>query len=984
MKSSVLSAAVVAALLTTATGIASAQDSASASASASASDATQELDRVTVTGSRIARQGFVTPSPVTAISAEDIRSSGALTIGDLMNQLPSLQNTFSLGNSSRFIGTVGLGLLDLRGMGTNRTLVLVNGRRHVGSSPGSTDVDVNTIPVEWIERVEVITGGASAVYGADAVAGVVNFILKKSFDGFEIRSQYGEAGEGNFDRRFISLSGGTDFADGRGTAAFSLEHSRQERFKRSDRAIGRHQWISAANPDYDPSRPSTQDNPQRIMVGPGGIAGYGLFGGRFTSGGVPYIFENDGSFRPQNLGTVDGGNCYNGCDYLDLNAVADLQPAYQRTSFNAMFNFDLSDDHRLFAETKYSQNRSDFLSQPSFDGGIVIRRDNAFLTPELAALMDQNGQTEIGVNRFHVDAGQRGENVERQTFRQVVGLEGYLSNDWSYEVSAVYGQTTVDRVNIDNRINDRFFAGIDAVIDPATGLATCRGLIDPDARDRFGDAYPYFALDGCQPVNIMGYGLISQQAKDWFNAQSINTAKLTQTVFSASVANSSLFELPAGFVGVASGVEYRKETSRETPDALSAAGLTFLNAIPGERGSYDVSEFFAEASVPLLAGLPGIERLTWDISGRYSDYSSVGALTSWGTGLDWEVLPGLRARATLARAVRAPNIGELYGPLSENFANGFADPCDSRPGRGISIADDPTLRAANCAALGIPANYVDNTSSGRPGVSGGNPNVKQETAKTFSYGLVWQPSFVDNLGISLDYWRVDLTDTIGSLAAQTLANRCVDSPGGIDNIYCAQIRRAGPAGETDGAGRQWAPYNMLYWESTSQNLGRLRRQGVDAEVDYRWTMGDSLFGLQFVGTRLLQYRSWTFQEEPNNYVESLLTAGAPRWRATLKGNWSLNDWRATWTTRYMGPTWRTSLVSANNNPGQLRPLRNGSYIYNDVQAGYKVGESGWDIYAGVDNVFDKDPPVGYFGATATDSLYDNIGRFMYVGATFKF
>lgn len=975
-----LSAAIVAALFASTSTNVAAQE---AETSDTQTDA-QTMDRITVTGSRIARQGFVTPSPVTAISAEDIRATGAVTIGDLMNELPALATTYSLGNSSRFIGTVGLGLLDLRGMGTNRTLVLVNGRRHVGSSPGSTDVDVNTIPVEWIERVEVITGGASSVYGADAVAGVVNFILRKSFDGMEMRGQYGKAGEGGFDRGFLTLSGGSDFADGRGTAAFSVEYSTQDRFKRSDRKIGQLQYISAANPDYDPTQPSTQSNPQRILVGPGGIAGYGLFGGRFTAGGIPYIFENDGSFRPQNLGTVDGGNCYNGCDFLDLNAVEDLQPAYNRASFNANFTFDLNENHRLFSESKYSQNRADYRSQPAFDSNIRIQRDNAFLTPELGALMDANGLTSIGINRFHVDAGQRGEEVERQTFRQVLGLEGFLGENWSYEVSGVYGQTTVDRISIDNRINDRFFSGIDAVIDPVTGNPVCRATIDPTARDRFGDAYPYFAVDGCEPVNIMGYGLISQDAKDWFNAQSLNQSKLTQTVFSASLSNSALFELPAGGVGFAGGLEYRKETSRENTDALSAAGLTFLNAIPSESGSYSVKEIFAETSVPLLADLPGVERLTWDLSGRYSDYSSVGNVGSWGTGLDWQVVPSLRVRATLARAVRAPNIAELYGPLSENFANGFLDPCDSRPGRGVTLGDDPALRAANCAALGIPADYVDNTSQGRPGVSGGNPDVAQERAKTVSYGIVWQPEFVDNLGISLDYWRIDLTDSIGSLSAQILANRCVDSPGGIDNIYCSAIARAGATEEVDGDGRTWAPYNVLAWRSVSQNLGRLRRQGVDAEIDYRWNMGDSQAVVRFVGTRLLQYRSWNFQEEPDKWVESVTTAGSPRWRATLNANWSLNDWRASWTTRYIGPTLRATLVNANNNPGQLRPLRNGSYVYHDLQAGYRFGDSGWDTYVGIDNAFDKDPPPQYFGRAASDALYDNLGRFMYVGATYRF
>jgi outer membrane receptor protein involved in Fe transport len=233
-----------------------------------AGSAPTELDKVTVTGSRIARTGFVTPSPVTAITAEEIRTTGALNIGDLMTKMPQLTPTYTLGNSTRFIGTAGLGLLDLRGMGASRTLVLVNGRRHVGASPGSTSVDVNTIPVEWIERVEVITGGASAVYGADAVAGVVNFIMKKKFDGFELRGQTGMADEGSFGRSFVSFSGGSDFADGRGSAAIAMEYSTQDRFGRGDRAIGREYQTSIPNPNYDRTKPSSESNPQTILSCP--------------------------------------------------------------------------------------------------------------------------------------------------------------------------------------------------------------------------------------------------------------------------------------------------------------------------------------------------------------------------------------------------------------------------------------------------------------------------------------------------------------------------------------------------------------------------------------------------------------------------------------------------------------------------------------------------------------------------------------------
>ena len=350
MKNSVLSAGIAAALITTASGVAVAQDSAN---TGSAQD-TQTLDRVNVTGSRIAREGFVTPSPVTAISAEEIRATGAVTIADLMTKMPALAPSYTLGNSTRFIGTAGLGLLDLRGMGTSRTLVLVNGRRHVGASPGATAVDVNTIPVEWIERVEVITGGASAVYGADAVAGVVNFITKQSFDGVEMRAQRGSSSEGNFGRAFAAISAGTDFADGRGTVAVSLERSEQDRFSRTSRDIGRRYQVSRPNPNFDPSQPSSEANPQTILDGPGGNHSIS-YGGTFYTGGVinantnpfnptqRYHFNPDGSFsrnRYDGWYNATGTSCID-CDFTDLNALVDLEPEFNRTSVNAIFGFDL-------------------------------------------------------------------------------------------------------------------------------------------------------------------------------------------------------------------------------------------------------------------------------------------------------------------------------------------------------------------------------------------------------------------------------------------------------------------------------------------------------------------------------------------------------------------------------------------------------------------------------------------------------------------
>lgn len=989
-----------------------------ATAAAHAQDAapdtdTQTLDRVNVTGSRIAREGFVTPSPVTAITAEEIRATGAITIGDLMTKLPALSATYTLGNSTRFIGTAGVGLLDLRGMGTSRTLVLVNGRRHVGATPGSTAVDTNTIPVEWIERVEVITGGASAVYGADAVAGVVNFITKKSFEGFELRGQKGAASEGGFGRQFLSFSAGSNFADDRGNVAFSVERSEQDRFSRTSREIGRRYLVTTPNPNYDPSKPSSESNPQNILAGPGGNHSIS-FGGSFYTGGKidprsnpfnptqRYHFNPDGSIsrnRYDGWYNAAGTSCID-CDFTDLNSLADLEPEFDRTSVNAIFGFDINDNHRVFAEAKYSKTEAHFYGQSAFDSQLRIRTDNAYITPELRALMDANPgllRTEtlngtpaeyFEIGRMNVDAGRRGEQIERDTKRIVVGLEGFFGENWTYETSFNYGESSISRLNLNNRINERWHAGLDTVLD-ANGNLACRSTVDPNAFNIHTlQKYRADLVAGCVPFSVFGNGAVAANpaAAAWFNVDSLNRSKLKQTVYSASVANNALFSMPAGDVGFAAGVEHRQERSQENTDPLAAQGLTFLNAIASRGGEYKVSEAFLETTIPLLADLPAVERLSLDLAGRYSHYDTIGSTKTWNIGLDWQMFPSLRLRGTTAKAVRAPSIGELFNPQSENFA-AINDPCDytrtnnNRP----ATAADQALRQANCSALGVPVGWEDGYTARRPGVSGGNPDLRPESAETVSFGAVWQPEFVKGLGISVDYWRVTLDDAIGAVTAQTNATRCVDSPGGVaGNLFCGQVLRAGPGGYTDPKGTFFPEHSIYSWRALNENLAKSRRVGVDFEVDYRFEFMGGNMVTRMVGTRLIQSREWEFQDFPNEYKEWVTAVSDPRFRGNLEAAYRRGDWDVSWTARYMHHNLRVEPASYQSNPGQTSPIRNGSYTYHNAQVGYTFPDSGIKVYIGADNLFDKDPPANYFGAEASHAFYDSVGRFVYLGATYKF
>lgn len=930
------------------------------------------LDAVTVTGSRIPRVDYLSAAPVATLTAEDIKASGAVSIGDVLNALPQMSTTFSLGNSSRFIGTAGLNLLDLRGMGTDRTLVLVNGRRHVASSAGTSAVDINTIPAALIERVEILTGGSSAIYGADAVTGVVNFILKRSFDGTQLNAQIGHSEEGNFNERAINVTSGGEFAEGRGQFVFSAGFTNQDPLYLRDRSFSRVSQRFLGDPN-DPA------GARRILVSDASVYTY-------TSGGVfdldgksstindRYVFDPDGSFRTQRFdGVTDtlGSGC-SSCDHLDPNQYGQLQPSTSSGAINANFNFDLNDDHRLFVESKWVQNKVKAFSSsgPSF-GSYTLRRDNAYVSDELGAFMDENGLDDIKINRNDTDAGFRGEDTTRKTGRIVAGINGVLGGDWDYEVAANYGRNVETRTNLNNRIVDRFFASIDAVRD-SSGNIVCRSTRDGIA----GPVHPETGadlLDGCVPTSIFGEGAISLEAAAWFNTRSASRTELQQKVFSATLTKAELFAVPAGPVGFASGVEFRKESSQQTTDALQKADLTFLNAIPDQKGDYSVREAFAELSVPLLADLPFVKSLTFDMAGRASDYTTVGHTFSWKSGLDWAINDSIRVRGTYSNAVRAPNISELFDPQSVNFF-GISDPCSVRE---INRATDPAVRQANCSALGIPVGWNPNDTSSRRGSSGGNPDLQEETSKAFTLGAVFTPEFLPGFGITADYWSIEIENAISSLPGQTLAERCVDAKAGIDNEFCANIQRD-IAGNTDN------PYAITDINVIPLNISSLKARGVDFGVDY---VRDDVLGgrlsLKLEGTYLKEFINHPFQSAPEEVVDDRGTLGVPKWKGVFSVGYQHGPWKGSLRTRYVDRQLLVTNEQYATDPNLQDPIRTPRMTFTDARLDYDFSKQ-LNLYLGVRNLFDRTPPYNLYGTGAGSAQYDNIGRFFYTGVSYRF
>ncbi|MEH6418618.1 TonB-dependent receptor domain-containing protein [Pseudomonas sp. CGJS7] len=934
-------------------------------ASTGADDDVTKIETVTVTGSRISNPNVVSAQPVSVLTAADIKATGAVNIGDVLTTMPQLATSFTMGNSTQYIGTAGVAMQDLRNLGTARTLVLVNGRRMVGSSSGTTAVDTNLIPADWIERVEIITGGASAVYGADAVSGVVNFILKKKYEGANVHAQYGTSQHGSFDKAFVAVTAGTNFADDRGNIAASLEHSRQDSLEFRDR-FGNEDLTTISTPGSEYSRAFFRNG------GSYEFTTNGVFGSNFRDPSTLYVFNPDGSFRRlRQDGLVDAGRrrCTD-CDHNDSNGSFQLQPKYDRTTLNATGSFDINTDHRLYFEGMYNKVNVKSRGTAAFNtwgtyGGHYIASDNAYLSDALKAA---TGGEDFVVSRDDRDSGLRGEDTERKTQRLVIGAEGALGTDWQYDLSVNYGRTHERRENLNNRHRERFYAGLDAVTD-STGKIVCRSQRDPGSLNvSTGEVISPEVAASCIPFSVFGEGAITPQARDWFNVTTLTKTRLTQMVAGGSLVNNNLFELPAGPVSLAAGLEYRRETSKQINDPLDISGATFLNAIPSSGGNYNVRELWLETAVPVLHDLPLIKNLTIGGAIRFSDYNTIGNTRAWRYNLDWVINDSLRLRGNASSAVRAPNIDELFGGQSQNYGL-IDDPCDAQE---IGRASNPDVRRANCAALGLPTTFRDEINGTNEGLSGSNPNLEPETGRTWTAGFVFTPSFVEGLSINVDYWEIKLRNAISILDFETTARRCVDTPGGIQNIYCSNVVRRGD-GQIDHV-------TAIY-----QNIAAKETDGVDIGVQYAHDLYGGKMSWKLDASRVLGYTDYPFQNDPESAVKFLNALGYPKWKASFSASYARDDWQASWSTRFVSGVARTDDYDTYKaDPYFVTPGKAGAGVVHDVRVGYTFGKTGWDVYGGITNVFDSDPPLAMYGDTFGSGVYDTIGRAYYLGFNYKF
>ena len=945
---------------------------------------------IVVTGSRIRRPDFSSPNPVISIGAQQIEESGTTNLTDFLTGYPALQGSSGSDQNSGSgagIGYTGLNLLNLRNLGTDRTLVLVDGRRHVSGLPGSQAVDINTIPTDLVERVDILTGGASAIYGADGVTGVVNFVLKKNFQGLTARAQAGISQYGDAGQRLFSVTAGHNFAGNRGNIAIAFEHGEEDRLdsRSRKRLSGTERVGFYLNPD-DPENqpgytgPANNGIPDYVPLNnvryfdtnrEGGIdTDFDGFPNFFVGNGGQLVPFDSGRFVPDFY--QQGGNATLVSDYSN-----DLLPKIRRNVVNVITHFDVSPALTLFAEGKYARNKSFSLGQPTFDYYLLIPGDNAYLPTALAG-------NDVLVNRDNFDFGQRGESIKRETMRGVIGARGDLGAHANYEVSYVYGQTKVTNHYVNDVLTDRYYAAIDAVTGP-NGQITCRINLDPTATPY--QPYNYtrgggvdgsfapvtFTPGSCVPLNLFGEGAPSAAALDFVTADTTDRSKITQQVLSGSLAGDfgQYFSFPGGGkLGFALGAEYRKEKSSFVPDPLAAKGYTFGNALSADGGKFDVKEVFAELRAPLLKDLPFAHNLEFGAALRLSDYSTIGHTKAYKFDGSWSPVRDITFNGTYSTAVRAPNIGELFSGLSQTF-NFITDPCNLN-----QLQNGTSYRAANCTALlnslgATPATYRDPRSTNLPGFVGGNPGLKAETAKTWTAGIVLQPRFFSGFTARLDYYDIRLKQAINTVSAQQIADLCVDQPT-LNNAFCdAIVRQNGTTGIAD-------PGNIVSFTVAPQNVAQFRTAGVDLNLNYRLrTARAGTFSLNMIGNYLkrLEFVGTPGADATNTRGE----AYAPKYTLNSDLTWNIGRFTFNYGLLYFSKTSRFSNQTTAANPDVVAP----EYLYykehwqHDLYAKVDVAKK-FEFYGGVNNVLNQKPDIG----TSTYPV-NSLGRFFYTGVRLK-
>lgn len=952
-----------------------------------------DVEKISVTGSRIQRPGAVSASPIVSIDAEDI---GFLQEPEIEKIIRILPGTIPGDGSNVNNGSAGAATVDLRGLGTERTLVLMNGRRMVPFNFNG-QVDTATIPTALIERVDVVTGGASAVYGSDAVAGAINFVLKENFEGVALEYNKSQTGDGDGDKDNISLTLGSNLAEDRGNIALSLSWMNREQILLGDRPLGLLGIDTASGANYEQFLAGEPPlAPEAGCGGPNVVQA----GGSTTS--IPTRFAIVGGGAAASGQFREDGTIGSECSRFNFNPFNFYQTPQERFSATVIGHYDINDDHRVYASFSHTNVTVDTQVAPSGTFGAAFDLPlanpligdqarqfmidagntalaNGLLTSDPAAaltnwrdvndngVVDEADYLSVQLRRRTLELGARSEAYDTDQFQLVAGAKGLLVGDWEYDVSYQYGES--------NRVTTR--GGYTNLTNIQNALDTTDGVTCLN-----GDA-------SCVPINLFGgFGTITDEMAAYATAIALQTQKYDQTV-GQIILNGPVDAIasPMADAGLllSIGYEFREESGSLEPDEClklapaSCQGGAGGNLLP-ISGGFKADEFFIEGLMPLVTGHEYAEQLDLEFGYRAADYDSVGSVNTWKVGLTWRPTDNLLVRVMEQSATRAPNVGELFSPVVTGLDNALQDPCSIANASNI----DATLRAL-CISTGMSeaqVGQVQDVISGQINVISGSDPVNvpgAEDASTFTAGFVWSADFLTNWSLSVDYYDIDIKDAIGEFSAQEVLDSCYEAG---DAAQCAKIQRIGGDLTISGSGVQ-----LL-----TQNLNYRQAEGIEVGLNFDVELND--MGTLSFSTNINKYLTTERQSGPasavidcNGFYGSDCSPTSDL-RLIQRTTWSLDDFTVSALWRYSSAI----EIEDDQRAGVFEAFREiGSYSYIDLFGSYAFNDH-LKFTVGVDNLFDKEPPVvgGEAGSTAFNSgntfpsSYDVLGRVYKFGVKAQF
>jgi len=916
------------------------------------------MEEISVSGTRIQRSGMTTPTPVTSMTTEELHQLSPTTLMDALSQLPQFSGNQTPATVNTWTGNSGGAILNLRGVGGNRTLTLLNGRRIVSSTRIGT-TDVNIFPEAVMQRVEVVTGGASAAYGSDAVAGVVNFILDTDFEGVKGAAQGGISQRGDAGNYKLSLALGSAVGE-RGHVLISGDYNRSSALKTYRHRDWFDNWGVIDNPDPDgPDRIHARNLHSRAYTA----------GGLVTTGPFAWIqFLDDGTPAPFLDGGIVSDKVQSGGSGYDMSSRYWPTTENTRGSLFGYASYDLNASWTVYVQGLYGHSNSTTDKGPNLMYGAwagTIFLDNAYLPESLRQQMVDAGVDSVSFNRAGSrDLGGALASMDNDTYSITTGFEGEVSG-WRVNGYYQYG-INKQRIDLTNVVRlDRIYRSLDAVRDPM-GRIVCRStLLNPN--------------DGCVPTSFFGDGAVTAEARDYILddervIQDVDQHFAEVTVdgepiqgwagpismaLGASIRRDGFFQLgdPSGIgtgqAGCLTGAEADMLGYKGLPSAYQGCTGRFERGSVAEvSGNFTVKELFAETLVPLIEGLPLARAANLSLAARYADYSGSGSVWAWKAGLDWKPIDDLRLRGTISRDTRA-------GTLSERF--------DTSTG-GVS-AQDPFLPGGPT----YPFTQV----------SGGDPTINPEKANTYVLGAVYQPSWLDGFALSVDYYDVQIKGAISTLGVQRTIDECYANQ---VQFLCDRIERAAP-----GAGQAVGP--IIQVQNTYLNIDEARARGIDIEASYRTRIaflgGTETLALRALFSHIIENSTTVKGVYTDTAGQTGVGEGRPGWQGTTSINYYNGPWTLFLQERYLSAgtydaRWTTG-VDIDDNSVAAAFYTNLGLVYD-----FGGGEKEWAAFLNVTNLFDKAPPLAptygdFFGSSHTNQgLFDEIGRRITLGLNFRY